>query len=195
MVPDADFRTKMATLFAGDDLPDIINIGGGYVLPREAQFVKSRCEDLTEYLSGDAVKDYPNLAGIPTYAWQGMGRISGRIFGVPVERPKPQDTMYFNGQAFTKAGYKPGMSAEDFAAMAKETTTSKNGPLAPRQPPTSATKHTPRGTGRRTSGASRTTKRRSSRARTSSRPRSNSCRTCARPARTTRKQHPSRRWT
>ncbi|WP_432165167.1 extracellular solute-binding protein [Streptomyces sp. bgisy031] len=125
VVPDADFRTKMATLFAGDDLPDIINIGGGYVLPREAQFVKSRCEDLTEHLSGDAVKDYPNLAGIPTYAWQGMGRISGRIFGVPVERPKPQDTMYFNGQAFTKAGYKPGMSAKDFAAMAKETTTRK----------------------------------------------------------------------
>ncbi|MFE5688095.1 sugar ABC transporter substrate-binding protein [Streptomyces sp. NPDC056512] len=125
VVPDADFRTKMATLFAGDDLPDIINIGGGYVLPREAQFVKTRCEDLTEYLSGDAVKDYPNLAGIPTYAWQGMGRISGRIFGVPVERPKPQDTMYFNGQAFSKAGYKPGMSAGDFAAMAKETTSSK----------------------------------------------------------------------
>ncbi|MEU6661387.1 sugar ABC transporter substrate-binding protein [Streptomyces sp. NPDC046821] len=125
VVPDADFRAKMATLFAGDDIPDIINIGGGYVLPREAQFVQSRCADLTEYLSGDAVKDYPNLAGIPTYAWQGMGRISGRIFGVPVERPKPQDTMYFNGQAFAKAGYKPGMSATDFATMAKDATGGK----------------------------------------------------------------------
>ncbi|MFI7007106.1 sugar ABC transporter substrate-binding protein [Streptomyces sp. NPDC050145] len=125
IVPDADFRAKMATLFAGDDIPDIINIGGGYVLPREAQFVKTRCADLTEYLSGDAVKDYPNLAGIPTYAWEGMGRIAGRIYGVPVERPKPQDTMFFNNGVFTKAGYKPGMSADDFAALAKDATGAK----------------------------------------------------------------------
>ncbi|MEV5613036.1 sugar ABC transporter substrate-binding protein [Streptomyces sp. NPDC052225] len=125
VVPDADYRAKMATVFAGDDVPDIINIGGGYVLPREAQFVKTRCADLTEYLSGDAVKDYPNLAGIPTYAWEGMGRIAGRIYGVPVERPKPQDTLYFNSGAFTKAGYKAGMSADDFAAMAKEATAGK----------------------------------------------------------------------
>ncbi|MCQ4212620.1 sugar ABC transporter substrate-binding protein [Streptomyces longispororuber] len=125
VVPDADFRSKMATLFAGDDIPDVINIGGGYVLPREAQFVKSRCADLTEYLSGDAIKDYPNLAGIPQYAWEGMGRISGRIYGVPVERPKPQDTLFFNSGAFTKAGYKAGMSADDFAAMSKDATAGK----------------------------------------------------------------------
>ncbi|WP_338695905.1 extracellular solute-binding protein [Streptomyces sp. Q6] len=122
VVADADYRSKMATVFAGDDIPDVVNLGGGYVLPREAQFVKTRCADLTAYLSGDAIKDYPNLAGIPTYAWEGMGRIAGRVYGVPVERPKPQDTLYFNNGAFTKAGYKAGMSADDFAALAKETT-------------------------------------------------------------------------
>ncbi|MFD9862370.1 extracellular solute-binding protein [Streptomyces alboflavus] len=122
VVPDADFRSKMATLMAGDseDLPDLINIGGGYVLPREAQFVKARCADLSEYLSGDAIKDYPNLAGIPTYAWEGMGRIGGRIYGLPVERAKVQGAMFVNREAFDKAGYRPGMSASDFRAMAKE---------------------------------------------------------------------------
>ncbi|MYW64612.1 extracellular solute-binding protein [Streptomyces sp. SID8379] len=125
VVADADYRAKMATVFAGDDIPDVINVGGGYTLPREAQFAKTRCADLTEYLSGDAIKEYPNLAGIPTYAWQGMGRIAGRIYGVPVERPKPQDTMFFNSQAFAKAGYAPGMSTDDFAAMAKSATRAK----------------------------------------------------------------------
>ncbi|NEB74480.1 extracellular solute-binding protein [Streptomyces sp. SID14478] len=122
VVPDADFRTKMATLMAGDDLPDIIAIGGGYTLPREAQFVKSRCADLTEYLSGDAAKDYPHLAAIPTYAWDGMGRIAGRIYGIPVERPKPQDTLFLNQEAFAKAGFEQGMSAADFAKAAKSAT-------------------------------------------------------------------------
>ncbi|MEU6842792.1 extracellular solute-binding protein [Streptomyces sp. NPDC046716] len=125
VVADADYRAKMATVFAGDDIPDVINLGGGYVLPRQAQFMKTRCADLTEYLSGDAVAKYPNLAGIPTYAWEGMGRVSGRIYGIPVERPKPQDTLYFNRGALTKAGYQPGMTSDDFTAMAKAGTSGK----------------------------------------------------------------------
>ncbi|MFD9910190.1 sugar ABC transporter substrate-binding protein [Streptomyces sp. NPDC059063] len=122
VVPDADFRAKMATLMAGDsdDLPDVLNIGGGYVLPREAQFVRARCADLTGHLSGDAVKDYPNLAAIPTYAWQGMGRIAGRIYGLPVERAKVQGAMFLNREAFADAGYEPGMTADAFRTMAKE---------------------------------------------------------------------------
>ncbi|WP_327356563.1 extracellular solute-binding protein [Streptomyces sp. NBC_01304] len=125
VVPDPDFRAKMSTMMSGDDLPDIINIGGGYVLPREAQFVKSRCADLSEYLSGDAIKDYPNLAAIPTYAWEGMGRIAGKIYGVPVERAKPQGGMFINREAFDKAGYKPGLSADDFRAVANDASQGK----------------------------------------------------------------------
>lgn len=119
VVPDADFDAKMATVVAGDDLPDIINIGGGHSVPRQAQFVQSRCADLSDLLSGDAVKEYPNLANIPTYAWQGVGRISGRIYGVPIERPKPAETIFINRDAYKAAGYTPGMSAEDFATVAK----------------------------------------------------------------------------
>ncbi|WP_346657869.1 extracellular solute-binding protein [Streptomyces sp. 135] len=125
VVPDADFRAKMSTLMSGDDLPDVINFGGGYVLPRESQFVKARCADLSEHLSGDAVKDYPNLANIPTYAWEGMGRIAGRIYGLPVERAKVHGAMFINREAFDEAGYRPGMSAPDFRAMAKEATQDK----------------------------------------------------------------------
>ncbi|WP_371529522.1 extracellular solute-binding protein [Streptomyces sp. NBC_01283] len=129
VVPDADFRSKMSTLMSGDDLPDMINFGGGYVLPRESQFVKSRCADLSEYLSGDAVNDYPNLANIPTYAWEGMGRVSGGIYGLPVERAKVQGAMFINREAFDKAGYKPGMAAADFQTMAREASRDKKSAL------------------------------------------------------------------
>ncbi|MFI9106343.1 extracellular solute-binding protein [Streptomyces fildesensis] len=122
VVPDSDYPNKMATLMAGDDLPDIINIGGGYVLPREAEFVQSKCADLSEFLSGDAVKQYPNLANIPTYAWQDMGRIGGRIFGVPVERSKPGNQLWINRNVFAGAGMKDGWTADDFLAVAKGAT-------------------------------------------------------------------------
>lgn len=125
VVPDADFRAKMSTLMSGDDLPDMINFGGGYVLPRESQFVKSRCADLSDHLSGDAVQDYPNLANIPTYAWEGMGRIAGRIYGLPIERAKVQGAMFINREAFDAAGYRPGMSAPDFQKMAAEASRGK----------------------------------------------------------------------
>ncbi|MEU8955621.1 extracellular solute-binding protein [Streptomyces sp. NPDC048518] len=129
VVPDADFRAKMSTLMSGDDLPDMINFGGGYVLPRESQFVKARCADLSDHLSGDAVKDYPNLANIPTYAWEGMGRIAGRVYGLPIERAKVQGAMFINREAFDDAGYRPGMSAPDFRAMAKEASRNKKSAL------------------------------------------------------------------
>ena len=35
------------------------------------QFLKAVAADLTPYLSGDAVRDYPNLANLPTSTWTG----------------------------------------------------------------------------------------------------------------------------
>lgn len=85
IISATDYQKKMATVMAGDagELPDIINIFSGFVLPREAQFVQRRAEDLTPYLSGEAIAAYPNLANIPTHAWRDMGRIGGRIYGIP----------------------------------------------------------------------------------------------------------------
>jgi putative aldouronate transport system substrate-binding protein len=96
VVPDPEYAQKMTTLMAsGADLPDIVmftNLG----LPRRAEFIQRGCADLSELVGGDAVKEYPALANIPTYAWQGMGRIGGRIFGVPLERPMPANSMFVN---------------------------------------------------------------------------------------------------
>ncbi|NUT53311.1 MAG: sugar ABC transporter substrate-binding protein [Saccharothrix sp.] len=81
VVPDAEYGQKMTTLVAsGGDLPDIIMFTN-LALPRSFEFIQAQCADLSDLVGGDAVKDYPNLANIPTHAWQGMGRIGGRIFG------------------------------------------------------------------------------------------------------------------
>ncbi|WP_329213299.1 extracellular solute-binding protein [Streptomyces sp. NBC_01485] len=127
VVPQADYQKKMATVMAGDpdSLPDVINVFGGFTLPREAQFVQRRAEDLTPHLSGAAVGDYPNLAGIPTHAWHDMGRIGGRLYGIPLERPLPGSTLWLNQGLFTEAGMKAGWTSTDFAAVARKGTHGK----------------------------------------------------------------------
>ncbi|MEU2284404.1 extracellular solute-binding protein [Streptomyces sp. NPDC013178] len=124
IVSQADYQKKMATVMAADPeaLPDVINLFSGFVLPREAEFVQRRAEDLTPYLSGAAIADYPNLANIPTHAWRDMGRIGGRIHGMPLERPLPGSTLWLNQGLFTDAGMKEGWTSTDFAAVAKRAT-------------------------------------------------------------------------
>lgn len=124
VIPSDDYRTKMATVMAGDagSLPDVINMFSGFTLPREAQFVQVRAEDLTSYLSGDAVRNYPNLAGIPTQAWQDMGRVGGRIYGIPLERPVPGSTLWLNQGMFSGTGMHDGWTSDDFVAVAKKAT-------------------------------------------------------------------------
>ncbi|MGW5640049.1 extracellular solute-binding protein, partial [Streptomyces sp. NPDC003832] len=127
VVPAADYQKKMATVMAGetDALPDIINVFAGAPLPREQQFVQKRAEDLTPFLSGDAVLDYPNLANIPAAAWQDMGRIGGQLYGIPLERPVTGSTFWVNQDLFTDAGMREGWTSDDFTAVARRATAGK----------------------------------------------------------------------
>jgi putative aldouronate transport system substrate-binding protein len=106
VVQPVDYPTKLATVMAGDDLPDVmlfpgglnVNIGGGggggtANLPT---FLQTKCADLSPYLSGDAIKDYPFLAAIPTFAWKNSGcSFNGKLYMIPLER-------YVAGQALFK---------------------------------------------------------------------------------------------
>lgn len=78
----ADYASKLPAVIAGDDLPDIIYISPTAVIAQRPTYFKSKMADLTPYLSGDAVKDYPNLAAIPTIAWRPMV-FNNAIYGIP----------------------------------------------------------------------------------------------------------------
>jgi len=88
ITPGADYRTKFATMMAGEDLPDIMHVFFGYsVAPNLPAFFKSKCADLTPYLSGDAAKDYPYLAALPTPAWKNsVSVVDGQLFLIPIHR-------------------------------------------------------------------------------------------------------------
>ena len=91
VVPGADYQAKFVTTMAGDDLPDIMHIYNGFALaPNLPAFFKAKCADLTPYLAGDAAKEYPYLAAIPTYAWKNsVSAIDGSLYLIPIQRHLP----------------------------------------------------------------------------------------------------------
>ncbi|WP_432102089.1 extracellular solute-binding protein [Streptomyces sp. bgisy091] len=84
ITPGPDYQNKLATLLAGNDFPDFMQIQGQ---PRDyPQLMDAKFQDLSEFLSGDAIHDYPFLAAIPTACWKPTV-VSGGIYGLPVPRP------------------------------------------------------------------------------------------------------------
>jgi putative aldouronate transport system substrate-binding protein len=83
LTPNAGCYDKTNVVLAGDDLPDVMFIQG-YGVPHQAQLLQAKFADLTPYLSGDAVKDYPNLASLPTLAWKNAV-FNKAIRGVPTD--------------------------------------------------------------------------------------------------------------
>ena len=84
ITPFADyFGTKLQVTIAGGELPDLFFIIADPGITLIPEFFNARVADLTPHLSGDAVKDYPNLAAIPTRAWK-TTVYDAKIYGVPV---------------------------------------------------------------------------------------------------------------
>ncbi|RCK68935.1 extracellular solute-binding protein [Desertihabitans brevis] len=87
MVSAADYQQRFATTIAGNDLPDLVQTPNGspVPVPNLPQLLERRFTDLTEYLAGDAINEYPNLANIPTRSWR-SAVYNGGIYGIPIPR-------------------------------------------------------------------------------------------------------------
>jgi putative aldouronate transport system substrate-binding protein len=85
----ADLAPKFGTLIAGNDLPDIVKTLVRQDIPLTPELFAAKAADLTPYVSGDAIKEYPNLAALPTRSWKGM-IFDNKIYGVPVPTAQGQ---------------------------------------------------------------------------------------------------------
>lgn len=81
MVPYASFSDKLATTLASGDLPDMIHLED--TNPNAARAISDGAfVALNEYLEGDLIEQYPNLATTPQDAWNNSHK-NGTIFGIP----------------------------------------------------------------------------------------------------------------
>lgn len=77
------YSNILPPLFSGDKLPDWIQIPSFMTGPLNfGQAVGAKLADLTPYLAGDKIKQYPNLAAIFPAAWQ-AGIWNNKIYGIP----------------------------------------------------------------------------------------------------------------
>ena len=87
IVAYADYGTRFSAVMAGNDLPDLMFVSPvGTTVDQLPAFLQAKCADLTPYLSGDAAKDYPNLANFPTLTWRNVV-FNNAIYGVPIPYP------------------------------------------------------------------------------------------------------------
>jgi putative aldouronate transport system substrate-binding protein len=122
LVPFSDYSFgKFQTIVAGDDLPDLLFVPIGGVISELPSFLESKCTDLTPYLSGDAIKDYPHLGTLPTMSWKNA-IFNGKIFGVPIALSVFYWALWVHQNLLSEVGGKMPQNADDFKRMLVELT-------------------------------------------------------------------------
>jgi putative aldouronate transport system substrate-binding protein len=121
----ADYAARWGAITAGGDLPDLMFISIVPTLPNVPAFLKQSCADLTPYLSGDAVKNLPNLANIPATPWKVVVQ-NGAISGVPLPRTRSGWPMFVNQTRFDEIGATAPRTADDFTQLCKALTSARD---------------------------------------------------------------------
>ncbi|MGH2364585.1 MAG: extracellular solute-binding protein [Chloroflexota bacterium] len=123
IISAADYNTKLSTVMASGDLPDIFTLSiFGSTIQNEPEFLSSKCVDLTPHLSGEAIKNYPNLANFPTVAWKNV-IFGNKLYGIPrlgVGAVGP--TMLVQQKQLDALGVKAIKSTSDFTHVLTELT-------------------------------------------------------------------------
>jgi putative aldouronate transport system substrate-binding protein len=114
IVSPADYQARLATVMAGGDTPDLLYfMTGTQATPGLPDYLKASFADLGPYLVGDAVKDYPNLAALPTSAWK-LTRYNNSIYGIPLPRPSLDNVWFINQTRFDALGLTQPKNSDDF---------------------------------------------------------------------------------
>jgi putative aldouronate transport system substrate-binding protein len=117
-----DYNVKLNTVIAGGQLPDIFTMNVlGVLIPNEIDFFQTQCADLTSFVSGDAIKAFPNLANLPQTAWRNC-LFNGKFYALPRVVNAVGSTLLVQQNLLDEIGVKEIRNKDDFARVVKETT-------------------------------------------------------------------------
>ena len=111
-----DYRTGLNTTIAGGELPDTLYNNPTNYIPNLPAFLQAQCADLTAHIGGDAVKDYPNLANIPSPSWAETV-FNGAVYAVPVPRAPFLNAFLVRQDLVDQAQLELPKSADDFKKL------------------------------------------------------------------------------
>ncbi|MFE5598954.1 extracellular solute-binding protein [Streptomyces coelicoflavus] len=119
------YDQKLGAVLASSEVPDVVVVPGWNMTGKIPSAIIGKFADLGPYLSGDAVKEYPNLAAIPTDAWQ-RSIFGGKLRGLPMPSSYVTGIVPFYRQdVFEKEGYEVPRSCDEFMALAKDATNAR----------------------------------------------------------------------
>ncbi|MFD6322184.1 extracellular solute-binding protein [Streptomyces sp. NPDC058442] len=119
------YDQKLGAVLASSDVPDVVVVPGWNMTGKIPSAVIGKFADLGPYLSGDAVKEYPNLAAIPTDAWQ-RSIFGGKLRGLPMPSSYVTGIVpLYRQDIFEKEGYEVPRSCDEFMALAKDATNAR----------------------------------------------------------------------
>lgn len=122
MTTGNDYIDRQSAVFAApDDVADWVSVFGWNPPPRFAQAVEALFQDLTDFLKGDAIEKWPNLAALPTEAWR-FGMFDGKLYGIPVPGEIVTDAIYYRADIFERLGLEQPHTADEFLTVCKELT-------------------------------------------------------------------------
>lgn len=123
------YGDKLATVLASSkDVPDWVCVPNWNLPPRFAsEIVGNVFQDLTPFLAGDKVKDYPNLANIPSDVWK-FCVFNGRLYGLPMPGEVLTDATFYRQDVLEQLGITPDVkNGEDLIDLALELTDASAG--------------------------------------------------------------------
>ncbi|MGI5458394.1 extracellular solute-binding protein [Streptomyces sp. CA-249302] len=119
------YDQKLGAVLASSEVPDVVVVPGWNMGGKIPTAIISKFADLGPYLAGDKVKDYPNLAAIPTDAWRRC-IFGGKLRGLPMPASYVTNIVpFYRKDIFDKEGYELPRSADEFLSLAKEITNAK----------------------------------------------------------------------
>lgn len=113
ITPFADYGAKLPTILASNDMPDMLFLPRGQPVAGVAQFLSAKAQDLTPFLGGDAIKEYPNLAAHPTGVWK-TTVYNNKIYGVGDPLAPFFWVHWHHQELLDAAGLQPPKNAADY---------------------------------------------------------------------------------
>lgn len=118
-VAGGDYAAKLAAMMAAKEVPDLTVMPTFTIPPRFSEGVGEVFRDLTDFLAGDRVRDYPLLANIHTDVWQSCV-YGGRLYAVPFPGELFPEVLYYRTDLFERLGVAPPLSADELRSVCEK---------------------------------------------------------------------------
>jgi len=117
ITPQPNYGEKSAALLAGGDLPELFYLNPGQnAAPQYLAMDQGAFLDLTPYVTGDALKEYKNLATVPASTWKNSS-FKGKIYGVPRPLQRNGNIGFYRSDWAKKVSLAAPASTDDLRAL------------------------------------------------------------------------------